>query len=235
MVELSANNDQVLLTQLEAIDISVPPINGGRTTEHCERWSICRLLATIQQATLLRFPIQLIKRERPDFCLQMIDAKVGIEITEGIQSDYARATVLPEADDPTSIIDPSLFKWGAPKKLLSDLRSIASETKLTGPGWDGNSMEVEWAQAILDVINRKTKKLQSKDFSKFGRNWLLIYDNLNSFALNLIESCNILVQNLRDYWSTDGFDSIFVESGDVIVEINNHAFRVLQINNVWKN
>jgi len=40
MVDLSAKNSHDLLQQLKSIDISVPLIEQGRTTEHCERWSI---------------------------------------------------------------------------------------------------------------------------------------------------------------------------------------------------
>jgi len=99
----------------------------------------------------------------------------------------------------TAIIDPSLFKWGVPKKSLAELRSIASKTKLTGPGWIGNEMEDEWSIAISDVSRRKTSKLNSQGFSKFDKSWLLIYDNLDSGNIDL--SSAYLVKELVDYWS----------------------------------
>ena len=40
-------------------DISVPPIEEGRTTEHCEIWNICHLIASICEEHSSEFPIEL--------------------------------------------------------------------------------------------------------------------------------------------------------------------------------
>ena len=232
MLSILAQKEEDLLRQLALIDISVPPIDQGRTTEHCEKWSICRLLSTLTKYQGLEFPIKLTKRERPDFCLHTGQRQIGIEFTEAIQADYARARVLPEANSDESIIDPSLFKWGVPKKSLAELRSIASKTKLTGPGWIGNEMEDEWSVAISDVSRRKTSKLNSQGFSKFDKSWLLIYDNLDSGNIDL--SCAYLVKELVDYWSENSFDKIFVETGNFVIELQDGKFAKLKLNDVWK-
>jgi hypothetical protein len=232
VLSITAQTWEGLLRQLAAIDISVPPIDEGRTTEHCERWSICRLLATITKHKALSFPIKLEKRERPDFYLDAGQKHIGIEFTEAIQPDYARARVLPEARSDSSIIDPSLFKWGAPKKSLAELRSIASETKLTGPGWDGNEIEAEWLYGISDIARKKTSKLNSEGFARSNQDWLLVYDNLDSGNIHL--SCSYLKNDLQEYWSADSFDSIFVETGDFIIEFNRGGYTKLRINDVWK-
>lgn len=197
MLSISAQTGEDLLLQLASIDISVPPIGKGRTTEHCERWSICRLIATITKYQDLEFPIKLMKRERPDFCLSFGQWRIGIEFTEAIQPDYARARVLPEARLDESILDASLFKWGSPKRSLQGLRSIASERKLTGPGWEGDEIEVEWSEAIFDTIKKKSEKLISEGFEKYSENWLSIYDNVNSFALDIDKSSSMPLSN---YW-----------------------------------
>jgi len=220
------------LRQLKVIDISVPPIEERQTTEHRERWSICHLLATLTKHNVLEFPINLIKRDRPDFCLDTGKKQVGIEITRAIPSDYARAQVLPEVNSPNSIVDPSLVNGGSAKKPLSELRSIASKTELTGPGWKGNEIEDEWSHAIADRIREKTEKLKSKGFTKFSENWLLIYDDITS--CNIDESCSSLMSNLEGYWSADTFDKILVESGDLIIEIIKGQIRKLALNDIWK-
>lgn len=232
MLDILAQNEKDLLRQLALMDISVPPIEEGRTTEHCEKWSICRLLTTLIKYQSLEFPIEVTKRERPDFCLHTGHKKIGIEFTEAIQPDYARARVLPEAKSDESIIDPSLFKWGAQKKSLAELRSIASETKLTGPGWNGNAMEDEWSYAISDVSRRKTSKLNSEGFARFEKNWLLIYDNLDSGDIAL--SCSYLEKELEDYWANNSFDKIFVETGNFLIQLQRGQFKKLKLNDVWK-
>jgi hypothetical protein len=232
VLSISARTLEDLLRQLKAIDISVPPIEKGRSTQDCERWSICRLLATIAKSKALSFPIKLQKRERPDFCLQAGQKLIGIEFTEAIQPNYARVRVLPEARLEKSIIDPSLFKWGAPKKSLEELRSIASQTQLTGPGWEGNAMEDEWSQTIIDIASKKTSKLNSDGFARYIEDWLLVYDNLDSGDLDL--SCSYLKSDLQEYWSPESFNSVFVETGDCIIEFNAKSFTKVRINNVWK-
>lgn len=235
MLSISAQTEENLLQQLVLIDISVPPIDKGRTTEHCERWSICRLMATISINQDFEFPIKLIKRERPDFCLHIGPKQIGIEVTEAIQPDYARARVLPEAGLDESILDPSLFKWGAPKKSLVELRSIASEKKLTGPGWEGDEIEVEWSEAIFDTIKKKSEKLISKGFERYRENWLSIYDNANSFALGIDTSISMITKELRKYWSNESFDKIYIETGELILEISKENVKKIPLNDLWKN
>jgi hypothetical protein len=235
VLSISAQTEEDLLQQLALIDISVPPIDKGRTTEHCERWSICRLIATITKNQDLEFPIKLMKRERPDFCLHIGQKQIGIEFTEAIQPDYARARVLPEAGLDESILDPSLFKWGAPKRSLQELRSIASEKKLTGPGWEGDEIEVEWSEAIFDTIKKKSEKLISKGFGRYGENWLSIYDNVNSFSLDIDTSISMLSMGLREYWSNESFDKIYVETGEFISEISKENVTKIPLNDLWKN
>jgi len=232
VLNILAQNEEAFLCQLALIDISVPPIEQGRTTEHCEKWSICRLLATLIKYHSFEFPIKLTKGERPDFCLHSAQKRIGIEFTEAIQPDYARARVLPEAKSDESIIDPSLFKWGTQKKSLAELRSIASRTKLTGPGWNGNEMEDAWSFAMSDTSSRKTSKLNSEDFAKLDKNWLLIYDNLDSGDIDL--SCSYLSKELEGYWSKNSFDKIFVETGNFIIELQSGQFTKLKLNDVWK-
>ncbi|MFZ5994094.1 MAG: hypothetical protein ACOYU4_03800 [Thermodesulfobacteriota bacterium] len=133
-----------------------------------------------------------------------------------------------------SILDPSLFKWGSPKRSLQELRSIASEKKLTGPGWEGDEIEVEWSEVIFDTIKKKSKKLISKGFERYCENWLSIYDNVNSFALDIDKSSSILFKRLQGYWSKDAFDKIYVETGELILRISKEDTTKIPLNDVWK-
>lgn len=233
-MDITAKTVDDLMNQLISIDISVPPIEEGRTTEHCERWNICHLLASISKEYASEFPIELVKRERPDFRLTTSRSAIGIEITEAIQPDYARARVLPEAMTDDSVIDPSLFKWGSPKKSLQELRKIVSKKELTGPGWEGDEVEIEWSNAITDTIIKKTKKLCSEGFQKYNENWLSIYDNANSFALDIDKASAYIYEALRDYWLSDCFDAIFIETGELIMKITQTNSMKIPLNDLWK-
>lgn len=177
-IEISAKNRTDLMDRLAEIDISVPLLSQGRTKDHCERWSICRLLSTY---TNFSFPIKLTHRDKPDFFLKTSDLEIGIEHTEAIPQDYAHASAISEKLDNDTVVDMSLFKWGQ-KKKPNEIYKIANMTKLAGPGWDGDGPEIEWAQAVFDITRTKTNLLRKIDFQKYDENILLIYDNLPSLT-----------------------------------------------------
>ncbi len=234
MKDIKALNSTELLNILRNADIRVPPRNEGRTTDHCETWSICRLLATLAKHNMLNFPIRLTKRERPDFLLVTGERHIGIEVTEAINPEYAKATTLPEADFEGTVIDPSLFKWGSTPRKLHELRSIVSRKKLTGPGWEGMSVESEYAEAILDVIDLKTEKLQATGFERFPENWLAVYCNVMLPALELEDANQFFVKRAVNYWKEDGFSAVFVEKGESIILYSRNRTEVMQLMNLWR-
>jgi hypothetical protein len=234
MKDIIAFNRAEILSILENKDINVPPRNEGRTTENCEIWSICHLLATLVKYDRLDFPIRLTKRERPDFLLVSGDRHIGIEVTEAINPEYAKATTLPEADIEGATIDPSLFKWGTPPRKLHELRSIVSRKKLTGMGWEGTSVESEYAEAIFDVVTSKTAKLLRKGFERFTENWLVIYCNLTLPALELEDANEFFAEKAANYWRDSLFSAVFVEEGNSIICYSLDGTVILGLEDLWK-
>lgn len=229
---IKATNSEELFTVLRNIDNHVPPRTEGRTTSQCELWSICRLLATLAKHNKIRFPIQLTKRERPDFLLNAADCQIGIEVTEAVNPDYAKAVTLPETDTEEALIDPSLFKWRTPSRKLTDLRSIVSRKRLTGPGWEGDSVEIEYSQAIFDIIMSKTEKLRLQGFSKFTENWLAIYCNITLPALKLGKASSFFMERAINYWSDSSFSKVFVEHGEAIIPYSHDRTEVMDLENL---
>lgn len=218
---------------LRAIDIAVPPRTKGRTTEDCERWSICRLLSTLNDGSVLSFPLRVTKRDKPDFQVCLGQKAWGIEVTEAIPSDYAKASALAEKENPNALIDISLFKFGKAKSL-EEIRRIINQVKLTGDGWAGDTAERELAKAIRSVVESKIKKLRALTFDKYPQNILMIYDNMplphcdhDIIALHCADQ-------LKDYWYEQlVFDVIYVESRDTIFQITSNGVRKLKINDIW--
>jgi len=165
---INASNKGELNSKLKNIDISVPLRGEGRTTGDCERWSICRFLSTLNQVGEIEFPIDVQKQERPDFYVHSGDRELGIEHTEAIPADYAKAMVIAERENPDAIIDMSLFKFGE-QKSLDEIRNIIHASELTGDGWAGNNAEAELADSIKNVVLGKTKKLKKDGFMKFEK------------------------------------------------------------------
>lgn len=232
---INANSNEELDSMLRLIDITVPPRAQGRKTEHTERWSICRWLSTLNKYKCLTFPLRLNKRESPDFELIMRYEKWGIEISEAIPEDYAKASAMAEREKPNAIIDPSLFKRGDKRKNTNELKEIINQNKLTGEGWEGDAPEREFAKTITDVIKRKTGGLLEEKFDKYPKNVLLIYHNIPLPILNLNKATNYLAKELIGYWSEKMvFNTIYVEAGDMIFVLTASRKHNLQINDVWK-
>lgn len=205
---------------LAGTDISVAGRTEGRATEDTERWTICRLLATLNQEGGLRFPLKLTHRDRPDFELVQGGSSTGIEITEAITQDYSSCLALAERIKPDAVIDMSLFHPDSPRKTTQELREIIASSSLTGSGWAGSFAEEDWASFIGDVISGKQTKLEKVGYRKFPVNWLAIYDNLPLPNVNLADAVALLAPKIAPLWSRKlSFDAVFIERGPVIVEL----------------
>lgn len=222
-----ADTYQELLEHVNSLKIDVPPRGDGRTTDHCEQWQVHQLLLALIQDKLISAPFKLTKRESPDFEIEFNHKLFGLEATEAINSDYARMSTLPEAKDQNSVLDPSLFKWNQKKRSTDTLRKIASHTKLTGSGWAGDSVEVEFAVSILDCVSKKHVKLL-KGFDRYTNECLLIYHNHSTPALDLEKGIDITVQRLKDYWGS-GFNYVIVHKYDNVCIFTKNSVRVISI------
>ena len=234
MEDITANNSAELILALTSIDISVPPRNEGRTTEHCERWSICRWLSTINALKEIDFPLRVTKREKPDFQVCAGARVWGVEVTEAVPTDFARASALAAREIQDALIDISRFKYGE-TKTLEEIRNILNQKKLTGEGWAGDSAERDLANAVRSVTDLKTAKLRKRDFVKYPRNVLLIYDNMPLPHLNHDTVAVHCADRLADYWAEElCFDAIFLESGETMFLVESGGIRKLQISDVWR-
>jgi hypothetical protein len=98
MDDIKARSGSELISILESINIKVPLRTEGRSTEDCERWSICRLLATLAKNNLLKYPVEVHHRNKPDFRIRIGQDIIGVEVTEAIPQDLARADALMERE-----------------------------------------------------------------------------------------------------------------------------------------
>ncbi|MGU5686626.1 hypothetical protein ACV1DN_20845 [Aeromonas allosaccharophila] len=227
-MDFSATTEIELDEALEKLKVQVPPRGKGRTTDHCERWQIHALLVGLKKGGYLRFPVTLKKRERPDFQLISGAVSLGIEAIEAINPDYARAQTLSEAKDEHSVIDPSLFKWGNVGRSLKELRDIVALDKLTGTGWHGDSVEREFARSILDCVEQKHKLLLN-GFERFDANCLLIYHNNSTPVLDFDKGTAFAEELLKSYWSTDGFDVVFVLKYRAVIVLTKGLSAIIEI------
>jgi len=227
-MNFEAINEEQLLFQFAINKIKVPPRGAKRTTEHTELWLIQKFISTLNSFNKLTFPLILKNRERPDFELIMNGQSSGIEITEIIHPDYAKAMTLPEVQGNAALVDASLFKWGTPKKSLAKLREMVSRTELTGTPWMGNAVEKEFVKSVIDTINSKHKKY-TNGYKTFDNNCLLIYHNQSSPFIDYNNVINLIHESLNNYWDSTGFDRIYIHKNNKLlgfIKSNNFVYNI---------
>lgn len=232
LVNLSANSADDLLRSVGAIDIAVPLRTEGRTTEQCERWSICRFLSTYAETDLLQYPLQVEKHERPDLLLSLPSSRIGIEITEAVPEDWAWADARREKLDLETIVSLQRFRPAEPRRSKQEIDNIARGSS-RGDGWAGDAPEKEWADAMLHVAARKSDKCQSPGFEQFEMNWLLIYDNWPLPALKAEKAVAFLAQRLANLDMPLPFESIFIEREHFIWQFRTSGCVPQPIRDLW--
>lgn len=234
-VDISAIKDSTTLrARLQAIDISVPLRTEGRTSDHTERWVICRLLATLDKHGRLSFPLSVTHRDRPDFLVNGNQGQVGVEATEAISQQYAAFSLLAEREFPDVLLEPGQFKWDSPERTPDEMREILRQGRLTAAPWVGDRPEQEWAQYMESIIRAKLKKLQRVNFGKYAENWLAIYDNLPLPNVHLQKASLRLRPLISDVWNeTPTFQRVFIERGLMILELRSDGTNQLVLEDLW--
>jgi hypothetical protein len=233
---LIASSDAELLKVLAQIDISVPKRGEGRTKNHVEQYAIAHLLSTLAAENVLSYPLNLAKRERPDFLLTINAKKIGIELIEAVHPYQAHKTALrgkgygpdmyfishhqPEDTEPEK------------PKMLHKKRIREIETNQPYNGWIGDSVEKEWADAMLFFIEKKTEKLLN-GFDRFEEDWLLIYDNWGLPALNIYEATSIMLARISKSVAMSEFKRIYIIAGKYICDISSAGMQFYNINDLW--
>lgn len=198
-----ANLQQVL----RRVNLTVPGRADGRTKEHTERFSVARLLATI--ATELKYPFALAHEDRPDFVLKFPASQTGIEHTEVIPENVARASFLREKGYGPSVHFLPRAIFGERRKSAQELKSEILRDEPSG-GWYGNAPERETASAIVGFAQHKSVAAQKRGYRRFDANWLLMYNNWPAPAVDFGEAIAIAHKAMVAQGCFDTFDRVYV-------------------------
>jgi hypothetical protein len=206
---LRADSPTELIDRLAGLDIDVPARSEGRRNHHAERYSIAHLLAALP-IEQLSFPLTLTHSDKPDFLLAIPGSEVGIEHTEAVPENIARANFLREKEG----LGPDVYfiphaKPGEPKKTADELRCDIEADK-PGSGWCGDSPEREWAAAMAHYVEKKIPKATADGFIQYRVNWLIVYDNWPLPHIDYFKAATYLAPLLAAMGAFSVFDAIFV-------------------------
>ncbi len=217
---LQADSPEELMTKLAELHIDVPARSEGRRNHHAERYCIAHLLATLP-IERLSYPLTLIHSDKPDFVLRMSGSEVGIEHTEAVPENVARANFLREKGlGPDVYFTPHAMP-GEPRKTADELRH---EIKADNPGsgWCGDSPEREWAAAMAHYVKEKIPKALADGFVRYPANWLMVYDNWPLPTIDYSKAAKYLASLLAEMDAFSVFDAIFVHDDSHMCELR-HA------------
>jgi len=237
MKDISAKSNSELEDHLSSLDISMPAKTEGRATEHCERWSICRLLATMCANGVLQYPIHLHHRnpDRPDFRLDYGKKAIGIEVTEAVPQNLAAVDAPVERENIKCHIEFPKFKLNEKRKTTHELRDMLASDKLTDPGWGSNGREIGWSRDMCLTCKKKTVKLCNPEYTRFQENWLLIWDELPYIGTNYELAGEYLLEHLNTYWNeTEVFSAILIDVGSEIIRITSSGLVKWISSDPWK-
>ena len=230
--EVSSSHD--LICKLHSFDISVPPRGQGRKTEHTERWVTFHFLKTISDTSLLSYPLRVKSRDKPDLVLEINTRKpkqIGIEITEAVSQFGAfHDAKITQSDDSTGFHPVPEYKFIGQKLSSKDFKKYAKEIK------DrkyypimGDAIKLNWKEAILGVVCRKSERFMHSKFKHYPENWLLIYDNWSPSPTDweVQGITKELSQSLFPKNKQQTFDCVFVLSLETIWEFRDDEIPIL--------
>lgn len=224
---LSARSYKELRRLLPSLDVIVPPRGAGRTSEHTERYAVARLLASLPP-TLLQFPLELTKGERPDFRLLHGGNMVGIEHTEAVPANKAWADSLRTQGHGPEFHFLQRASVGDPKPKKDDLLK-AMERNDPGAGWAGDSVERDWAAAIIHFVEQKCASATKPGFMRLRENWLLIYDNWPAPGLDHLTAVPMLRRNLDAIAAWATFSRIYVLDESALIDVDAQGFSIHEV------
>lgn len=208
-----------LSEEVSKINICVAKKINERINEQRENYAIVKLFKSEALKEKITFPLELTRRESPDFLICTPNKKIGIEHTEATYENDKRKQNLMDKGHGKYPIYMGKKHPGEPKKSEKELITEIEENN-GGVGWMGNEVETNWADFLACSIEKKIKTFSKDSFEKFDENWLLIYDNYYSLPyVELEEAMPLLLEKINKNNKLDSFNKIFILTDGNVYEI----------------
>ena len=230
---IKANSKSEILSILSSEDITVPPRHKGRTTDHTEKYCLFKMLSTLAEHKLLKYPIEIVKQERPDFVFKINDQSIGIEQTEVVPENLAKQDFLRYKMGKNEVHFISKHHPKEAKKTTKQLKHEINNNVPSG-GWAGDSVEVNWSEAMEHFIEQKEINALKPGYASFDENSLLMYDNWPTAALDIDIGASYLAKRLNEHNYKYTFDTIYILSHGYLLVFKGGSFQKYKVNELWQ-
>ncbi len=184
------------------------------------------------QADLITYPVRLTHRDRPDFLLTMGNRSIGIEHTEAVHQNEAHKDFLREKiKGPRTWFISRVLPGEPPKGRKELIKEI--EDNNPGDGWEGDSAEIEWADAMLHLVRHKLTAINKAGFDRFAENWLLVCDNWSLPAPDIRKAAPLFLEGVKQSGALQEFDRIFVMTSKLFCDVSARGVRLHNTNDLW--
>jgi len=235
-LSITAETSQALHAILQGIDITVPLFDEGRTPQHGERYMMARFLATVADTHLIRYPLVVEHRDKPDFVLQYYAERIGVECVEAVPEEWYEVQAIRERQFPEASNFLQMYKPGKRIFTKEQKIEIANGSRM-GPPWVGSMAERQWAEAMEYFIRLKTGKLRSGNYSKFPRMWLLIQDEwrVPIYSIEDVhEAATICLSRIADLQEIPCYSAIFVCCRSWLLCFEQGHYTIAPIRDLWR-
>jgi hypothetical protein len=226
----------MLLEQLGGLNISVPPITKGRSTQHRERYTMARFLATLAESNRIYYPLVVEHRDKPDFVLRSPNEVIGVECIEAVPEEWYEIAAIAERSFPDALSPGQMFRPG--KRIFTtqqEMIEVASGVR-DGTPWVGNMLVQQWAEAMDYFIGLKSKKLRSGNYAEFSCVWLLVQDEWRvpmHCPDEIREGAKLCLPRIAKYFEPPCFNAIYVCCRGWLLSFEKDGFTMEPIRDLW--
>ena len=208
----------------------LPRRSEGRSKISLENWIFRRLCFILIAKSLLTFPLSVKYSDCPDYQITTLDYSIGVEITEAIGSNFARALKESEMKE-VGMVEPGDFRRTNDKRenWKLDIKGFIDKDHLDAEPWEGDLPEQEWASRMKDIALRKVDKFKKyPDASSLNNNILLTFDvrpepvrftDLTEMHLSQIFESEDIVTTFRYM--------LFVDSEQLWIDVKNRTWELI--------
>jgi hypothetical protein len=234
-LSLVASSAVELRRRVSEIDITVPHVTEGRTSQHREQYTFARMLATFSEAGLWQYPLSVDHRDKPDFSLDGGQLRIGVECVEAVPEEWYEIQAIRERHFPDKLNFGQIFRAGQRRFTSEEKWAIASGEK-KGPPWAGDMAERNWAEAIEYFVAQKTAKLRSGNYAEFSEMWLVVQDEWRAPVYHPQElslAVSLVAPRLAALLDPPAYTRLFVCRNHTVIMFTRTAVTFTPVLNLW--
>lgn len=172
-----------------------------------ELFLLARLFEKANGILPITFPLTIELSEKPDFVFTFGNLRIGVEVTQFLAEQLARAQHIASEQKSGMVITP--FDFDSPKRNNDQIRERMKGNQVGLADWVEIPKRIDThAKEMAAVIESKTHKILSNKEDVFSENWLIVEDRMYMSYLELGTIMPRIHRLLAQKGNVESFDLI---------------------------